>query len=459
MSEQSEPRRSAEGVRQLEELQLQFHAESGRTRDDVDFPNKVPDIAHVQVMSEFLDKMGQLSHQQRIANSIALTGNAKFQAAVKARTEALMRYFELGDGDIWSRYERLEYRRRLIDLVGLVESGVRKLGRKLPFRPIIGTLPTRDVNAKAYAGPAGAGDIVAFETGMFTFTDVLARVAALSLTVRRGSSASGVVFDKEAVLEHIAAHPGILLDFADLLICQTYLGTCQYTDKRELPKGFGLEDTHKRLCDAADAFVLAHEYGHVILGHARTSASASDADLRDWETQADELALQITLAAFDDPKWAYAGAILFFMGIAVVDLADAVMRTGGLKVMGVPSHPSPPERLAKAASTLSASIAPQKAQTANELAQMIRWLYADLWRGLQFAFEEAHGHGHTQRVPIQIYTQKQSFLYWFLGNAFKVPVPNPLTATKENSLGMADQYRKAVHAAMAADFRSRPHLA
>lgn len=456
MSQPTAPRRSAEGVRQLEELQRQFRAES--ERDDVDYPSKVPDIAEMEVMSEFLDRMAQSSSQPISLHAIDLVGKPEYQAAVKARTEALMRYFERGDGDIWSRYERLEHRRRLIDLVLLVESGVRKLGRALPFRPIVGTLPTREINAKAYAGPPGAGDIVAFETGMFMFTDVLARVAALSLTVRTPSGTSGVVLDKMAILEHIAAHAGILLDFADLVVSQTYLGTCQYTDKREIPRGFGLEDTHRRLRDAADAFVLAHEYGHVVLGHARTAAAASAAQLRDWELQADELALQITLAAFDDPKWAYAGAVLFLMGVAVVDLADALRRTGDERVAGSPSHPSPPERLARLAARLSSSIGRDRLAAASEPAQTIKWLYADLWEWLKFAFAQAHLEGFRERVPIDHYTKKHAFLYHFLENAFKVPAPDAGNVTGAEIPRLLDQHTRRVHAAMAANFRAVGHL-
>jgi hypothetical protein len=463
--------RSPTAVQKLEELQTQ----SGY---DVDFPNKIPDMAESEVMSDFLDQTGERSGPGMLQASIQLVGDPRYQAAVKKRIETLTRELEVGDGDKWSKHERLDHRWRLVQLVQRVESAIRKCGYKLPYRPVVGTLPTRDINAQAIADPRSGTDIVAFETGMFTFTDVLARVVALSLTVRTPLGARGPVFDKRAVLKHIVAHPGILLDFVDLVFSQTYLGTCQYTVKRELPKGFGLEEIHSRLRDAADTFVLAHEYGHVILEHpgAQTPATVDARHRREFE--ADEVGMQIVLAAFD-PQWAYAGPVLFLTGNAIMTLAEAVRNSGLAKVPNSDTHPSPPERLSKIAWQLSRSVAQSQAQVAIEFAQMLKWLLADLWSWLQFAFEQAHQHGYTQRLPgysykdaayikvgkpapypiEYLYTEVQASLSWFLANAFNVPQPDGFaTATGENIPQVVEQYQQAIQAALAADFRHRPHL-
>jgi hypothetical protein len=459
MGATNEPRRSRVTVEHLEQLQARFHAEAGGIREDVDYPNKIPDMAAMEVANEFLTKLGQLSEPESLKAHIGLYGDPKYRSAVEARVKTLTRKFEVGDGDIWSRYERLDHRRRLIDLVVRVESAVRKLGRKLPFRPIVGTLPTRDINARAYPGPPGEGDIVAFETGMFMFTDVMARVVTLSLTVRHWFGTRGVELDKQAVLRHIAAHPGILLDFADLISSQTFLGTCQYTDKRLLPVGFGLEETHANLCDAADTFILAHEYAHVILGHPGLDTPASDAIQHQRELDADELALQITLVAFDNPKWAYAGAVLFLTGIAILDIAGATLQTGIPRVMNTPSHPSPPERLTALDANLFRLAKPEAVGAARELSQAMKWLLMDLWKWLQPAFEAAHQNGYIKRISIGAYYEKDSFLYWFLGNAFNVPQPAANEVTDGNVPEVLQRLKDATHAALAADFSSKPHLA
>src|SRR5262249_52936489 len=144
---------------------------------------------------------GERSHPGMVLASIELVDDPRYQAAVKKRIETLTRELEVGDGDKWSKHERLDHRRRLVDLVQRVESAIRKCGYKLPYRPVVGTLPTREINAQAMADPRSGTDIVAFETGMFNFTDVLARVVAMSLTVRTPLGARGPVFDKRAVLE------------------------------------------------------------------------------------------------------------------------------------------------------------------------------------------------------------------------------------------------------------------
>jgi hypothetical protein len=463
--------RSPTAVQKLEELQM----ESGY---DVDYPNKIRDMAELEVMSDFLDQAGERSGPGMLRANIQLVGDPRYQAAVEKRIESLTRELEIADGDKWSKHERLDHRRRLVELVQHVESAIHKCGYKLPYRPVIGTLPTRDINAQAIADRSSGTDIVAFETGMFNFTDVLARVVAMSLTVRTPIGARGPVFDKRAVLNHIAAHPGILLDFVDLVFSQTYLGTCQYADKRWLPKGFGLEEIHSRLRDAADTFVLAHEYGHVIREHpgAQTAASPDERHRREFE--ADEIGMQIVLAAFD-PQWAYAGPVLFLTGNAIVTLAEAVRNSGLAKAPNSDTHPSPPERLSKLAGQLSRLVTPTRAQVAIEFAEMIKWLLVDLWSWLQFAFEQAHQHGYTQRLPKYqykdvggrvkvgkpapypseyLYTEKQASLTWFIANSFNVPQPDVATVTDQNIPQVMEQCQQAIQTAVAADFRRRPHL-
>jgi hypothetical protein len=457
----NEPKRNPAALQKLEELQAGFHAEAGRSRDDVDFPNKIPDMAHMEVTQEFLTRMGKLSGPESIQTSIMLLKDPKYEAAVNARIADLKRRFEVGDGDIWSKYERLDHRRRLIELVMRVESAARKRGDRIPFRPVVGTLPTRDINAKAYPGPSAGGDIVAFETGMFMFTDVLARVVALSLTVRDPAETRPLTFDKKAVVAHIERHPGILLDFADLIFSQTFLGTCQYTDKRCLPEGFRVEETHRLLHDAADTFILAHEYGHVIMGHPSIGKSGSDADRVRHEFEADETGLQITLAAFDDSKWAYAGAVLFLVGVAIVEMAKGVLEIGKPMVKIMPSHPSPQDRLRKLAASLPRLVAPSASLPANELAEMVKWLLADLWGWFQRAFEMAHRDGFTGRLSVNIYYEKQSHLYAFLGAAFgfdSAGFQQKIIQQRVPPGAIFDTLNAELLPLLVAAFHARPHL-
>ena len=112
---------SPTAVQKLEELQTQ----SGY---DVDFPNKIPDMAAFEVMSDFLDQTGERSGPGMMQASIQLVGDPRYQAAVKKRIETLTRELEVGDGDKWSKHERLDHRRRLVELVHRVESAIRKCG-------------------------------------------------------------------------------------------------------------------------------------------------------------------------------------------------------------------------------------------------------------------------------------------------------------------------------------------
>src|SRR5215470_17839004 len=132
MSSVAEPRRSPAAVQLLEELQAGYRAEMGTAAGDVDYPRDVRDVAEMQVMDEFLTKMGRLSHSDSTQALVRIVGTPEYAAAVEARVEALKRKLEVSDGDIWSRYERPDHRRRLIELVLRVESAVRDQGFELP---------------------------------------------------------------------------------------------------------------------------------------------------------------------------------------------------------------------------------------------------------------------------------------------------------------------------------------
>jgi hypothetical protein len=483
MGNVNEPRRSQAAVRKLEERQAAYREELGGSRDDVDYPNKIPEMAELDVSHEFFGRrvMSGLSDPRanQIDYEIRLLGNPRYRAAVNKRIAVLTRKFEKGDGDIWSKYERLEHRSRLIDLVVRVEAAARKGGYNLPRRPVVGTLPTRDIQARAIPGPLGEGDIVAFESGLFMFTAVMARIITLSLSIpgplfrfvavptliiTRSLSIlpawvrPSLLYERQAIVRHIASHPDVLLDFADLIISQTFLGTCQYSDRRDLPYGFHLEKRRDRLLDAVDIFVLAHEYGHVIPGHPGVRDNTTETERYQQEFEADELGFRLTLSAIGDPKWAYAGVVLFLTGIAIVDLAAAVIKTGEPRVMASATHPSPPERLAKLSASLSKLVPSDVCKAANELADVVKWLLGDLWKWLQPAFVAAHQKGHTERVAIRVYTEKQSYLSWFLTNAFGADVSALASVTDENIMAVMEKLNANTLAALAAAYRRQHGL-
>jgi hypothetical protein len=77
-----------------------------------------------------------------------------------------------------------------------------------------------------------------------------------------------------------------------------------------LPIGFRLNETYDPLHDSIDTFILAHEYAHAIRGHPGMEKPISAAEHIQREFEADNVPLQLTIAAFDDSKWAYGGAVL-----------------------------------------------------------------------------------------------------------------------------------------------------
>jgi hypothetical protein len=109
-------------VAQLERLQKPTRIGNREERRPEDDPRVLREIAQRQLMAEYLDEHS-LSAAEMTDALVAFVGRPSYDAEVDARAKALADYFAESDGDIWSRYERPDRRRRLATLVTRVEAG------------------------------------------------------------------------------------------------------------------------------------------------------------------------------------------------------------------------------------------------------------------------------------------------------------------------------------------------
>lgn len=384
------PCRSAAALAELERLQLEESTQSGLARNPSDDPRVIRDIAQRQLMAERLDRP-DASSSDLIPALVNLVGEPSYEAAVDRRVRELEEHYIPVDGDIWSRYERPDHRRRLSELVAKVEKAVAERGHTIARRPVIGTLMTGDVNAQARPGPPGEGHIVVFESGMFSFLSLLGTIATQVINAQYTTDHASLTFlQPQAIGGHIARHPGIILQFSDLLFSQAVLGTSMFS------AAYHLSPENQPFCndliDGMQTFILAHEYGHVVLGHTDLPARRRMANPRDLEFQADRVGLDLT-GSIHGRHWAFVGGAVFLDGVTIVQRAAATFLTGRDEVGETPTHPLPAERRKQLAALLNDGREPETAAHFTRMTDSIAFAFDRLWAFTKRAFEQAHQSG------------------------------------------------------------------
>jgi hypothetical protein len=372
-------------------------------------------------MAERLDGVSSTSPEDMTELLVGLVGEPSYEAAVDERFHALEKYYLDSDGDMWSRYERPDHRRRLAGLVTRIEAAAAERGYPIARRPVIGTLDTGDINAQAHPGPPGEGHLVVFESGMFGFSQLLAKIAVQAIDARFNDNDALVFLGPGGITANVARRPAILGQFADLMFSQAVLGSCMFVDAYDVaPEHLPLSESFS---EDIDIFVLAHEYGHVVLGHADLPRLREDAaQAHRLELEADRVGLELAATAIGARHWAFAGASLFLAGVETVLRATSTFLIGRDEVPASPTHPSPAERRARLTELLPAGADPRMVTPMLRMTETMATSLDRLWAFQRPAFERGHQHGYPPAGyrPGDEYEKRaalQSFMMTGLGPA------------------------------------------
>jgi hypothetical protein len=232
----------------------------------------------------------------------------------------------------------------------LERAGRESLGRQMPRRPLLGTLPTGRVNALTLLVPGTGEHVVLFESQFSTFAHLAATALADVLPVRRTAD-GGATFsvDREEVAHGIARRPESTRRFGELV--RAYLET-------GIPAmaPYSLSDPVRTmwaamLCHSVELFALGHEYGHILRGHLgerRPAAWLGGPSLSDpeevaysnqEEVEADAEGISLAIAAvqisegrvrkINDPVGlGFLGADFYFTMTYLIERAIHVLRHG-----------------------------------------------------------------------------------------------------------------------------------
>lgn len=409
--------RSLAAIALLEQLQRREGRISGEERREEEDPRVLREIAERQLMAERLDAQPPMSPEKMREALVDLVGSAEYAREVERKAAAIEQYYSENDGDRWSRYERPDRRRRLGELVVRIEQGAAKCGYEISRRPVVGTLPTYDVNARAISGPPGEGHLVVFDSGMFNFSTLLGRTAGQAIDARPGSDGASLTFNPQRLYRERGYDRALIRQWADLLFSQTILGTCAYCEMVQVaPEHAPFAD---QLREAIDTFILAHEYGHVILGH--TDLYGSGRSLEPEEAHAQEFAADgVAFAickAWGGSLWACLGASVFFYGREGADLAANVFLTGEARGSASSTHPAAAARrrtIMQVSETVDANAVRVSRDIYEALGKMTGYLLP--------AFAEAHRQGFPEAGyrPASEYEKAAAFeTFWRAGIAIQ----------------------------------------
>jgi hypothetical protein len=292
-----------------------------------------------------------------------------------------------------TRFESPTWYSVMRTLVSWIEGSARQLELPLASSPAFGTLPTGRVNAMTVAIPDSSDHVVLFEDQLFLFALLLSKALARAFPVTPGDE-PGLHFstDLQTIQRRIDEDPSVVGRFADVVLAYAVHGR-PGAAQQYLP-----EPAYAQLSDilreSMEAFVLGHEYGHVVAGHLTGAQAVSRALAADevdeidfaWdqEYEADTLGVLLSLTAMNrerqvDASLSFWGADLFFSAMDVMDRAVSLLRYGDETLTVLGTHPPSPNRRAVIRAALHQFLEPEQARAAVQLADALQATTEMLW--------------------------------------------------------------------------------
>ncbi|NTG41667.1 hypothetical protein [Rhizobium rhizogenes] len=223
--------------------------------------------------------------------------------------------------------------------------------------PLFGSMPTGTIDAQATVFEGTEDPIIILDRNIYQFTGKFSK--AVSATIPIGSDGDNVSlsYDKEEMRRRLHENPWIVSDFTEAMLLLVTNGAPNAAHETLLDADHNR--MHARLVNGLDTFIVGHELGHIVLGHARNSThrlhmagDGSDRPIevvdhpQDDELAADEVGLRLLLVSqaanggpgdLLDAAISAAGSDLFFR---LLDLADQYRIKIGMPSFSDKVHPT-----------------------------------------------------------------------------------------------------------------------
>jgi hypothetical protein len=274
----------------------------------------------------------------------------------------------------------------------------------IPTNPLLGTLPTGQINAMTLRVPGSDDYLIIFEWQLFLFALLLSKAVARALPLRQTED-EGFSFSaqKDDIAQRIDSDKSVVYRFADVLLAYAATGQPSRAQPYLPEVHYGrLAEVLRR---SMELFVMGHEYAHIILGHLSTAQSTetklSEAEMLEYswgqEYEADLMgsSLMMRVMARDgmDASLSYWGCDFFFSAIDVMDKAVSVLNGEEETAMKLGSHPPTKERREMLRQLLPEMIGEKHANDALGLSRILEDVTDLLWQRTRPVIASARSRG------------------------------------------------------------------
>lgn len=204
-------------------------------------------------------------------------------------------------------------------------------GDRLERQPLLGTLPTGLINARALRLPTNGETAILFDDEIRVLAHMIAKVVACVITVPDGDGPNSVDIDLNRAQDPERHAPDAVRWFAATVDSYMRDGWIRILPVWMIPPA-----AHRLaliLCDAFEMFVMGHEYGHLARAHhegavhqvIREEGVTEAAMQRSQEIEADAYGLRTacdaTMEEFGTPIIGFWGAYIAAKGFELLDRA------------------------------------------------------------------------------------------------------------------------------------------
>lgn len=257
-----------------------------------------------------------------------------------------------------TRFESPSQYRLLQDLIDKIKCAADDYGIDTSTFPYYSSIPTQLINAQAVRLPCSKQSFLLFDSQIFLYCHLFAKVFSLCLPVIKKDQGITFSVDIEKVKDRIVNVPECIERLFDLL------SALDETDVPGKAEPYIPDVSYIHLSaifrDGMEMFVVAHEFGHIYANHldsllprlcfpAQEGKNNSSSHIQEFEADAIGLLLIISAQAKKgfDAGLSYIGAELFFHALEMQNKFNYLLEHGtdkGYVDLSSESHPSNYER-------------------------------------------------------------------------------------------------------------------
>jgi len=295
----------------------------------------------------------------------------------------------------------------IMSLMKDIEDAAAKLDYDLPSFPVIGTLPTGCVNAKALAVPSSKEYLIVFTTGLFRFLNVMSMVIAQAMPPVGGAKQCRRSTSPELVERNLEENPEIVERFRRAIIAFLVLGDIGFTEPWDVD--FNTDYFASGIEEGTQLFVMGHEFGHVIHNHFPDSTPLESTIGQEkvekrilsykQEYEADWTGAWLTIAAMNakhyDLAWSCLGFTFFLTCCDFIENGFSILVTGEIGNCRYDCHPSALYRRSTLWNGLfkSGQFPDEQLKAAFRVSKKTHDNMNQLWTRITPALREAHYNG------------------------------------------------------------------